>query len=66
MLLGWLTHECPQNVVAIKHALPSECPFSSLATLLKMFLAFQLQAGILPDDVQQSLMTVIKHLENIV
>jgi hypothetical protein len=46
MLLGWLAYEYPPNVTLIRALLPD---ISSLATILKLFMSFQLQAGILPE-----------------
>jgi hypothetical protein len=49
MLLGWLAYESPTNTKLIQVSLPLECSFTSLADLLKLFMSFQLQAGILPE-----------------
>jgi hypothetical protein len=65
MLIGWLAYESPANTSLIQSSFPPECTFSSLASLLKLFMSFQLQAGILPDDVQKSLTAVIKLFESL-
>lgn len=49
MLIGWLAYDSADNTRSIREALPDECPFSSLAALLKLFMAYQQQAGILPE-----------------
>jgi len=64
MLLGWLAHDSVSNTTTIRCSLPPSRPLSSLAQILKLFLSFQLQTGILPEDVHKSLITVIKSLEN--
>eukprot|EP00026_Physarum_polycephalum_P004662 Phypoly_transcript_04684.p1 GENE.Phypoly_transcript_04684~~Phypoly_transcript_04684.p1 ORF type:complete len:684 (+),score=130.68 Phypoly_transcript_04684:46-2097(+) len=65
MLLGWLAYETPANEKLLRDSLPSECTFASLAAILKLFMSFQLQAGILPEDVQKSLTTVITLFESV-
>jgi len=65
MLLGWLTYDTPANTQVIRCGLPASIEFSDLASTLKLFMSFQLQAGILPDDVQNSLTTIIKFVESL-